>query len=239
MALLFHKSFAADLTEFSATNVSNGTIVWDAAAGLNGTSGGVALAATGASPSASGYVQHAFSGNAAMRLAWFTDLTSLLINADSNFVTLWNLRNVSDGNALARIRVGRASGVQRVYFDTFPDGGGTPSQDIAFILKPRWIEVEIVREVTDGSNNGEMRVYFGGGDYPAMGQKVAEFLAVQNFIVYNATTQARMGMFFGTTDVAGSMKLDEITAMSGIDPILFGRGSPLGNRLGLDLGLHL
>lgn len=221
MALLFHKTFETDLSEFSSTNVSNGTIEQSSSAGLNGTGSGVLCTATGASPSISGFVQHTFSGNSAMRIAWWTDLTALLVNTDSHFITLWNLRNGAGGNALARIRLGQISSVPQVYFDTYLDVG-TPSQNIAFTLKPTWIEVEILRESVDTAGDGEMRVYFGGGDYPASGTQVAEFLTMENFVAYNTVTQARMGMLFGTAAITGSMKLDEIIARNDDEPILFG-----------------
>lgn len=227
MPELFHKSFSVDLSEFSATGVSNATVAHSPSAGLNGTVGGALFTRTGVNPSASGYVQHTFSGNAAMRMAWFNDTSQVSLGGDGAFVTLWNLRNVSDGNTLARLRIGQVSAAPRFYFDTFPDAGGSTSQDIAFTLKPAWIEVEIIRESFDGGNDGEMRFYFGGGDYPAVGQKVAEFLTVQNFIAYNATTQSRMGMVFGTTTVTGTIKLDEIRARNDNSPILVGLwGSP-------------
>lgn len=231
MAELFHKTFAVNLGEFSTTSAVNGTIEQSAGAGLNGTTGGVLYTRTAPSPAIYGVTAHTLSGLAAARFAWFIDLSSYGIATSTHVGLIWSPRTAAAAAVVAALQVINTSGTLYARFLDIPDGASSIVQDVSLALKPAWVEAEVIRETTDGANNGELRYYFGGGDYPANGQLVAEFLACQNYVGFNATVNARFGMVTGGSSVNGTLKIDEIIARSDNTPILYGVSASLFSPL--------
>lgn len=243
MAQIFHKTFAVNLDEFEFTSASNGTIAQAAGAGLNGTTGGVLMTATGASPSIRGDTRGMpLTGLSATRTAFWMDISSLAIATNNEDVQLWYPRDSAGGARLGSLRMVRLSGANYLRCQLLPDTDIVVNVDVAMTSLPNWVEIETIREVTNGSNDGEMRFYFGGGDYPDTGTQVAEFLTVQNYADFEAVDRTRWGMMFGGASVSGSLKLDELIVVNDNTPILFGvspsqvqlvRDSRANFRLGL------
>lgn len=131
----------------------------------------------------------------------------------------------------------QVAGVPQLQIQLLPDTDITQDVLVPLTSLPNWIEIETIRETTNGANNGEMRFYFGGGDYPDTGTQVAEFLGVQNYADFEAVDRTRLGIQFGTSLVSGSLKIDEFIVVNDNTPILFGvSGSRL--RMPLDLGIY-
>lgn len=116
----------------------------------------------------------------------------------------------------------RLSGANYLRCQLLPDTDIVVNVDVAMTSLPNWVEIETIREVTNGSNDGEMRFHFGGGDYPDTGTQVAEFLTVQNYADFEAVDRTRWGMMFCGASVSGSLKLDELIVVNDNTPILFG-----------------
>lgn len=223
MAQIFHKTFATDLSEFSSVSVSNGTLEWSAGAGLNGTTGGVLATRTANSPSCYGNATDMpLNGLVAARWAFWLDLSDLTVGADGGTTIIWYPRDSSGNARLGSMRMAQVSGVPQLQCQVLPDTDVTVDEFVPLTSLPNWVEVEVIREVTNGSNDGEMRFYFGGGDYPDTGTQVAEFLTVQNYVDFNAVDRTRLGMQFGSALTSGTLKVDELIVVNDNTPILFG-----------------
>lgn len=222
--LIFHKTFTNDLSEFSSSSASNGTIAWSPE-GLNGTTGGVLYTRTSNSPNVYGNATGmVLNGLPASRTAFFFDASQLSMGANGGTAIIWYPRDSSGGSRLGSLRVTQINGQQVFQFQVLPDTDITSTQNSIPDAQPAWVEIETIRETSDGANDGEMRFYFGGGDYPSAGILVAEFLNVQNYVDFNAVDRARLGIQFGSALVTGTLKIDEVIVTSDAEPIIVGSG---------------
>lgn len=223
MAELFHKTFAADLSEFDATAASNGTIAQAAGSGLNGTTGGVLCTRTANSPNLYGRADTAlFSGKTVLRTAWYTDLASLTIGTDGHNTAL--LRAFGDTGIAALVVVYRVSGALRHALYLYNDSG-TPTTAAAVFGLPDWMELRVVRASGIGVSDGEAQLYAGGGAYAALGELLLEVTGIPNYGRFNQVYRFIIGMhnaLAASTSVGGSLKFDEWTLRDDDTPILFG-----------------
>ena len=226
MGLVFHKTFvdaATGANGFDSVTTTNGTLAHSAGAGLHGTSGGITCTRTANSPNVFGVCGHILSGLAACRTAFYCNIAALTIGTDSQSTLLWSPRTAATAGAIGSVRAIRVAGVVVLECRKFTDAVGFSSGvNVSFTVPPTWIEVEIVRESIDTAANGALRFYFGGGDWPSTGQQVAEFLSVDNYINFNACTNARLGIGSGGATVSGSLLVDEWTMRDDDTPIIYG-----------------
>lgn len=234
MAELFHKTFAVNLSEFDATSASQGTIEQSAAAGLNGTTGGVLCTSTDTTPNLYGVINHALNGFPAFRYAFYLDLANMTIGTNGRTTNLWIAFKPTTSAALGVVRLVLSSGVLKLRFIALDDAGSVAAQtDVGLTSYPAWVEIAIVPESADTAADGQTRFYLGGGDYPALGELVAEFLSQENYTSFHATTFSRVGLSSTGASVGGTLKIDEIIARNDNTPIIYGVEESAGSLRGM------
>lgn len=241
MAELFHYTFATDLSEFSGVSATNGTIAQSAGAGLNGTTGGVLCTRTANSPSLYGTVPHVSTGLTALGIAWYVDFASLTISTNTHAAAIWSPRSGGGAAVLGILSVVNSSGVLTLWVRALQDS--LPIiEDLNPLVAMDWIEMSVVRETTDGAADGILRCYAGGGAYAATGELVSELTGLNNYITFQAMTNARMGIVSGSASVGGTLKIDEIIARNDNTPIIFGVSADAvtwrSTMLSHSLGVH-
>lgn len=221
MAELFHKTFvdaATGANGFDSVTATNGTVAQSVGAGLNVTSGGITITATGANVNAYGLITSDLTGKSVMRTAFWTDLSSFNIGSNNDGI---RLHEFSDGsNSVSRLQLLLNGGVIKLRHIYYNDDGSSTAVNVAFGAFD-WIELRNTRSSGLAVTDAVSQVYCGGGDYAELGELLHEITGISNYTRFEKSKH-HLGMRVGNASVSGSLIVDEWTLRNDDTPILFG-----------------
>lgn len=225
MSLLFHKNFSDALTGangFDSVSASNGTIVQSAGAGLNSTSGGVTITATGSSPSVFGQISASLTGKTSFRVAFWVDLENVTIGTDNHFTRLYTHGDANNNTHSNELFLQKLSGVIYLRHIARNDAGSAITENIDLTTDfPQWIELWGKKSSGPGVADAEAYLYLGGGDYDPLGELVSSLTGWISYTRFEDDLQ-RVGFHQGQATIGGSLLFDEWSMRDDDEPILFG-----------------
>ena len=213
MAELFNLQNESDLSGWTSTVTSGGSIVQSGGSALGGSSGGIELQRPSGGTSSQYLVKTftALTSQTVFRYRFYLDRNTLaMTNADAH--DIWQVYSASDASARARLTLLYSNTPKFRLRTSLRNDAGSETNSSILEIGDTWsfdrIEIRVAKASNGtGANNGTLTVYLDGSESATLGVSGVDIFDLFDF------DETRLGHVAGLeSGVTGTMYLDEVVA---------------------------